>query len=111
MDKKGIKTDDKGKFVKGTAPGPGRPEGSISIKDTIRKNFKDNPEKFEELISYYMENEQPIMRKLLWEMLEGKPAQQIDLDANVKTDAELTDAQLERILRGRADRTASGESS
>lgn len=78
MDKKGIKTDEKGKFVKGTAPGPGRPKGSISIKDQIRKKLLEDPARFDELVEFYMKEEAPAMRKLLWEMLEGKPKESVD---------------------------------
>lgn len=67
-------------FVKGdpNINKEGRPKGSISIKDKIRQHLKENPDQFKELINFYMENEQPIMRKLLWEMLEGKPKESLD---------------------------------
>ncbi|MBT4732923.1 hypothetical protein HOB87_13275 [Candidatus Woesearchaeota archaeon] len=63
-----------------TGNASGRPKGSISIKDKIRKHLENNPEKLEELVKFYMENEQPVMRKLLWEMLDGKPEQTVDME-------------------------------
>lgn len=66
-------------FKKGQSGNPaGKPKGAISIKARIMKDLKENPEKMDELVKYYMDNETPIMRKLLWEMIDGKPAQSID---------------------------------
>ena len=67
------------KFKSG-AEWTGNASGSISIKDKIRKHLENNPEKLEELVKFYMENEQPVMRKLLWEMLDGKPEQTVDME-------------------------------
>jgi len=78
-----LKRDNKGLLVKGTPPGPGRPKGSISIKDKIRKRLQENPDQFDSLVDYYMENEQPVMRKLLWEMLDGKPKESVDATIHI----------------------------
>jgi len=105
-DNTGVKQDTK--FKKGFSGNPkGRPKGSISIKDKIRRHLEDNPDKLEELVTYYMENEQPVMRKLLWEMLDGKPAQDIAVEGEVTNTIELTDEQLERIIRKRGEQLAS----
>ena len=56
--------------------GAGRPKGK-TIKERIREIFDNNPEKFEELVDYYIEDKQ--QRALLWQMLEGKPAQSTDI--------------------------------
>jgi hypothetical protein len=65
-------------FKPGQSGNPeGRPKGSVSIKDRIRKILEADPKRFEELCEYYLtENE---MRKLLWTMLEGNPQTNTDL--------------------------------
>ena len=70
-------------FKKGWKGGPGRPKGSISIKDEIRKKLLQNPERFEELVEFYMKEEAPVFRKLLWEMLEGKPKESVDMEVTL----------------------------
>lgn len=71
----GIKTDEKGKFVKGTAPGPGRPPGSISAITRVKQIFEENPDKFQEFIESYIED--PGNRKHIVEMIDGKPKQDV----------------------------------
>lgn len=75
-----LKRDEKGRLVKGTPPGPGRPKGNISIKDTFRKMFEEKPEVFNEFISGLMEKD----KALIWQMLEGKPQQDLNIDAEIK---------------------------
>jgi len=70
-----------GKFIPGN-PGGGRPKGSISIKDRIRRYLEDNPERFEELAQYYLSD--PKMRDLLWRMLDGNPHQATDITSGGK---------------------------
>lgn len=73
----GLKRDTKGRLVKGTAPGPGRPKGKLSIKDTFRKMFEEEPDKFQEFLNGLMEKD----KALIWQMLEGKPTQTIAGDS------------------------------
>ena len=72
-------------FVKGDSRinREGRPKGTISIKTEIKKRLQANPERFDELLEYYMENETPVMRKLLWEMIDGKPKESIDMEVTL----------------------------
>lgn len=61
-------------FPKGVSGNPaGRPKGSKSIKDTIRKMFEEEPEKFTGFIHALLDEE----KSLVWQMLEGKPTQTI----------------------------------
>ena len=59
-----------GKFIKGN-PGGGRPKGSLSIKDLVRKHLEDNPEDLKEFVSHFITKN----RELAWQMMEGKPPQ------------------------------------
>ena len=61
------------KFKEGN-PGGGRPKGSMSIKDAVRKHLEDNPNDFQEFVKHFIENN----RELAWQMLEGKPHQSAD---------------------------------
>ncbi len=72
-EKKAIKQGAKGYFLEGTAPGPGRPKGSKSIKDAVRKWLENNPKDFEEFIGHFIKKN----RELAWQMLEGRPPQDI----------------------------------
>ena len=72
----GLKRDEKGRLVEGTAPGPGRPKGSISIKDRVRKYLEDHPEDVEEIVKHFVKSN----RELMWQMLEGRPQQDIVSD-------------------------------
>lgn len=66
-------------FKPGVSGNPaGRPKGSVSIKDSIRKFLEDNPEEFEKLCKYYLTNDKH--KDLLWKMLDGMPKQGIDLE-------------------------------
>lgn len=61
----------------------GRPKGTISIKTEIKKRLKENPERFDELVEYYMKEETPVMRKLLWEMIDGKPKETSEVEVKL----------------------------
>ena len=66
--------DKDGHFLPGHGvKSPGRPKGSVSIRDRIRQMLEDDPNEFENLCRYYMQD--PKMRDLLWKMLEGMPKQ------------------------------------
>lgn len=51
----------------------GRPVGSISIKDRLRNYLEENPDKMAEFVNYFAKES----RELAWQMLEGKPPQDI----------------------------------
>lgn len=69
----GLKRDAKGRLVKGTPPGPGRPPGSFSIKERVRQYLDDHPESMEEFIKHFVDEN----RGLAWQMLEGRPPQDL----------------------------------
>lgn len=79
-DEKAIKRGAKGYFLEGTAAGPGRPKGSKSIKDAIRRYLEDNPEDFEDFVTHFVAKN----RELAWQMLEGRPSQQTDITSGGK---------------------------
>ena len=72
-EKKAILKGAKGYFLIGTAPGPGRPKGSKSIKDGVRKYLENNPQDFQEFISHFIKKN----REMAWQMLEGRPPQDV----------------------------------
>lgn len=82
LDKTGTKVerDEKGRILPGqdSLNPDGRPKGSLSIKSWIKKHLEENPEKFEELCKYYMDDKG--MRDLLWKMIDGLPRQSIGFD-------------------------------
>lgn len=95
-------------FKPGQSGNPkGRPKGSISIKDLVRKHLESHPKDLQEFVAHFIKSN----RELAWQMLEGRPTQQADITAEVTTKAELTDEQLERIIRQRAEELDSGEDS
>lgn len=73
--------DSKGRFIEGNPGGPGRPQGSISIKERVRQYLTDHPEKLDEFVKYFAEEN----RDLAWQMLEGRPRQQMELDGEFRT--------------------------
>lgn len=69
------------KFQKGKSGNPnGRPKGSFSIKDKIRQYLDKNPEEVQEMVHYFVKDN----RELLWQMLEGSPSRNVDVNANFK---------------------------
>lgn len=68
--------DEKGRLIKGTPPGPGRPKGSISIKDKVRQYLQDHPEEVEAIVEHFVKSN----RELMWQMLEGRPQQDVVSD-------------------------------
>lgn len=79
----GIKRDEKGRIVPGSGPlnPSGRPEGSISPITRLKQIFNENPDDFEAFIKRYKEN--PLNEKHIVEMIDGKPKQDVNLDATV----------------------------
>ena len=70
-------------FKKGVSGNPaGRPKGSISIKDEIRRHLKKHPEEFKKLCQFYLQDKK--MRELLWKMIDGLPRQSIELGVDEK---------------------------
>lgn len=61
-----------GKFLPGN-PGGGRPKGSFSIKERIRQYLDENPDKLEEIVNHFVNDN----RELMWQMLEGRPSQDV----------------------------------
>lgn len=61
------------RFVKGNVGGPGRPKGTVSIKDMIRKRLEEHPEEVNEIVQHFIKNN----RELMWQMLEGRPQQDV----------------------------------
>lgn len=68
-----LKRDDKGRLVKGTPPGPGRPKGSISIKDKVRQYLEEHPDEVDSIVRHFVSKN----RELMWQMLEGRPQQDL----------------------------------
>src|SRR3990167_82382 len=72
--KKAIRRGKKGHFLKGEAPkSPGRPLGSISIKDRVRQYLENSPKDMEAYVKHFVEKN----RELSWQMLEGRPTQDL----------------------------------
>lgn len=78
-EKTGIIRDEKGRFPPGVSGNPeGKPKGTLSFMTRIKQFLMQNPEKFEELCQYYIENKR--MRELLLKMVDGQPKQNIEHD-------------------------------
>ena len=78
--------DENGKFKEGHPGIGGRPKGSLSIKEQIKKRLEENPEEVKEIVEHFIKTN----RELMWQMLEGKPKQQMEVDVDKDTLAELT---------------------
>ena len=66
--------DLRGRFLKGQAPkSPGRPLGSISIKDRVRQWLEENPDDMSDFVKHFAKKN----RELAWQMLEGRPQQDV----------------------------------
>src|SRR3990167_7779793 len=73
-------------FKKGQSGNPkGRPKGSISIKDKVRQYLENNPKDVEKIVKHFVKEN----RELMWQMLEGKPKQQMEVDVDKDTLGEL----------------------
>ncbi len=63
-------------FKPGVSGNPaGRPKGSLSIKAEIIKRLNENPEELKDIVEYFVKEK----RDLMWQMIEGRPAQQVDV--------------------------------
>jgi len=70
-----IKRGEKGYFAPGTAAGPGRPVGSVSVIGKLKQIYEQNPDKFEAFVKRYADN--PDNDKHQVEMIDGKPVAKI----------------------------------
>jgi hypothetical protein len=77
MDERPIKTDEKGRFVKGTAPGPGRPKGK-TLKEWVRDRLCEMND--EQRLIFLKD----IPNDIKWKMAEGNPSSNDNLNATVK---------------------------
>lgn len=59
----------------------GQPKGTPHLKTRIKEYLRDNPKVFEELVRYYIQDTS--MRKLLWQMLEGKPKEETEISGGL----------------------------
>lgn len=63
-------------FKPGQSGNPkGRPLGSVSIRDSIRRYLEDNPEEVNKLVQHFVKNKPEFM----WQMVEGAPKQEHEL--------------------------------
>ena len=75
-------------FKPGQSGNPaGRIPGTISIKEEIRKHLQKNPEIVEQLVAYFIAKHPDLM----WQMLEGRPKQNVDVEVDKDSIKELTD--------------------
>ncbi len=91
-----------GKFVMGN-PGGGRPKGSFSLKQEIKQYLLDHPEERERIRDYFLQKNP----ELMWQMIEGRPSQQVDLGVDKEGVAELT--KFFREIANKKDDTQSGD--
>ena len=77
MEEDGLKRDEKGQFLPGTAPGPGRPKGK-TMKEFAREYLmlKTDDEKKEWL-------EKHVNGIDVWKMAEGMPKQDVEMSGEL----------------------------
>lgn len=83
-----ILRDEKGRILPGQSSlNPnGRPSGSISIRDLVRRHLEESPEDLQNFLLHFIHDN----RELAWTMLEGKPKQQMEVDVDKESILELT---------------------
>ena len=85
-----------GMFKPGESGNPaGRPKGrTVSIKMRIKKYLEENPDEVDRLVQHFVKQDPALM----WQMLEGRPKQSVDMDVDKESISELTD--LFRAMAG-----------
>ena len=104
-----------GKFIPGN-PGGGRPKGSISVTEAIKKKLleiepKNQKTWLEGLIMSILANaiieKNPLTQKVIWEMIDGKAVQPLQHSGSIINQyqhlEEMTDDELKRIAEGGSD--------
>lgn len=98
-------------WKKGQSGNPeGKKKGTISILAKIKDYLREHPEKMEQLVKYYVENEK--MRELLWKMIDGSPRQQVDMETRttvVQLDSDI--AQKYNVTSSQTENNSEGHSS
>ena len=60
-------------FQKGNAGGPGRPKGSLSVKTLVKEYLEEHPKDLKDFVEHFIKTN----RELAWQMIEGRPFQDI----------------------------------
>lgn len=79
MSEEPIKRDDKGRWVEGNPPGPGRPKGK-TIKERVRDWLEEHPDDMEAFVKHFITEN----KELAWQMLEGRPSQDTKIEGELK---------------------------
>lgn len=98
--------DEKGRLVKGTPPGPGKPKGTkhmtTLLEEAIKKVATDTGTTEDiAIVSKVIERAKAGDMKAIehiWDRMEGKAPQTINLDAEIHTDDGLTKEEKEALL-------------
>ncbi len=110
MEENALKRDEKGRLVKGTPPGPGRPPGSLDFKtkfykviDKLAKQNNLTPDEIEEqlLLVGYKKAKDGDYRfyQDLFDRIYGKPRQTVEVDADITTNNDgLTPEERDALL-------------
>lgn len=68
-----VERDELGRFLPGSVPNPhGRPKGK-TIKERVRDWLEEHPDEMEKFVEHFVKEN----RELAWQMLEGRPFQDI----------------------------------
>lgn len=74
--------DEKGRFTKGNAGGPGRPKGKVSFTTELRRHLEANPKDVEAVVKKTVLDAKKGVesaRKLVWERIDGAVPQRISI--------------------------------
>jgi len=77
----------------------GRPKGALNLKNKIRKYLEENPGEVDQLVQHFVKKDPGLM----WQMLEGRPKQNVDMDVDKDSISELTN--LFRAMAGVTQKT------